>query len=168
MSMIGNYIRVSQEELDSYFADSSLLEARAYPEHYTQDESMIDIEKSWEGIYYLLTGQTMASTDEAVPPLSHIFNPNQMIDEEQDMGYGPAMFATIAQVNDINNRLQQISTEDFASAFNGSKMNELEIYPSGIWDNEDTKDYLIEHFELLKKFYNSAADNKEAVIFFIS
>ena len=71
MGMIGNFLRVSSAELEEYLKDSSLLENRIYDEECEdEDPNMIDIDKSWDGIIFLLTGQSFENSDH---PLTRVY-----------------------------------------------------------------------------------------------
>ena len=166
MSMIGNYMRVSNDELEEFLADSSKLENRVY-ESEEPDPNLIDVDKAWDAIFYLLTGKTLATSQEAAPPLAWISFPPNEIDPEQDMGYGPACYTTQEQTKELSEALGKINTEQFASSYDGKRMMELGIYPE-IWDGDDGLEYVTDYFADLKKFYKIAAANNQAVIIFIN
>jgi hypothetical protein len=161
MSMIGNLLRVSQSELESYIKDSSLLEERIY-NSYRQDPKLVIIDKSWEGIIFLI-GQNIANADH---PLLKVLFSGQLIDEEQDLGYGPAHYLTPEQVSDLNNEIMKITDEDMKNRFDFQKMTELEVYPT-VWDKDDFG-YLVSNFEIVKKIYLEATKNNEGIITFIN
>ena len=165
MSMIGNLLRVSNTELQEYLKDSSLLEDRIYREDAEQDAGLVDIDKSWEGILFLLTGQSLAEADH---PLAAVLFSGQIVDENQDLGYGPAHYVTPEQVSEINAQISKISFADLEQKFDPAKMMELGIYPE-IWDEDDEAiDYLSENYNLIRDIYEKAAANGEAIITFIN
>lgn len=167
MSMIGNYFRVSQEELDEFLKDSSKLEERVYNESEEADPNLLDVDKAWDGIFYLLTGKTLDTFDQAPPPLLWVSFPPNEIDPDLDMGYGPAAYTTPEQTKELNEALNNITNEQFKNRYNGKLMMELNIYPQ-VWEGNDGLDYLSDYFTELKAFYNSAAENNQAVIIFIN
>ncbi len=83
MGMIANFLRVSESELNDYLKDSSLLEDNIYSDE--ENSNLADIDKSWGGILFLLTGQGL---EELEHPLSRILFSGELIDEDQDFGYG--------------------------------------------------------------------------------
>ena len=166
MGMISNYLRVSQSELESYLEDSTKLEERVYSDDNHKDTCLIDIEKSWEGLFYILTGKSLAEEDEAKAPFAWILNAPQVIDEEQDMGYGPANYITAEQTKELSTAMNKMSIEQLKDRFDGDLMNEEGVYPV-IWDEEDALEYLLEYFKLLKDFFKKAAAENQAVIQFI-
>lgn len=167
MGMIAKYLRVSQAELETYSKDSSKLEDRIYREDNAEDPNLINLDKAWEGIFFLLTGAGLSNIEDAKEPLSLLLNTALEIDPEQDMGYGPAMYNTISQVKEISAALNIITTDDLYTRYDAEKMTALGVYPE-IWDEEDAVEYLIEKFDMLKAFYNDAVSEQHAVIFFIN
>ena len=59
MGMTCTLLRVTKNELNEYLNDSSLLEDRIHDNDESEDENenLIDIDKSWDGIIFLLTRQ---------------------------------------------------------------------------------------------------------------
>lgn len=167
MSMIGNLLRVSKTELDQYLENSTLLEERVYPEEYVEDPNLLDLDKAWENIYFLLTGCTSSDFENAEGPLSLILFKGKLIDEEQDMGYGPATYCTPEEVKEISIALPDINMENLRSKFESLKSSDAELYPFNP-ESEDMFDYIFEYYSKMKEFYDTAAKNDEAVISFIN
>lgn len=127
MSMIGNLLRVTKAELEAYLNDSSLLEDRLYDENEEPDyQNPDDIDKAWEGILFLLTGNGASTIDH---PLAKVLFSGQLIDKDQDLGYGPAHYVTPEQVVDLNNQISKITIADLRLKFDPEKMTTLGIYP---------------------------------------
>ena len=124
MSMIGNLLRVTKTELEEYLKDSSLLENRIYRDDDLEDPNLVDIDKSWDGIIFLLTGQNF---DNATHPLIKVLFSGQIIDEEQDLGYGPGQYLTPEQVKELNEQISKISIEELAKKYDAKRMTELEV-----------------------------------------
>jgi hypothetical protein len=163
-SMIGHLLRVTNDELNAYLKNSSLLEERVYNDNGAEDPKLVDIDKSWEGILFLLTGQSLESFDH---PLGKALFSGQDIDAEQDLGYGPAQYLTPEQVKEVNAALSPITEEELAKKYDAKRMTELELYPS-VWEEEGILDYLLEYFKDVQATYATAAANNEAVITFVS
>lgn len=161
MGMICNMLRVSLSQLETYLQDSELLANRIHAEN---DPQLYDIDKSWDGIIYLLTGSNSSDTTQF---LSRIIFSGQLVDKNQDLGTGPAHYLLPAQVKDINDQIRGIDPASLKEKFNASAMKELGVYPN-VWDHEDAADYLIEYFETVQEIYASASANDEAIITFIS
>lgn len=167
MGMTALLLRVPKETLDSYLEDSSLLEERVFEDESEEaDPALLDIDKSWDGIIFLLTG---AISDENDHPLQEVLFSEDVIDEDQDMGYGPAHYLTPEKVKELNDQLMTITEEELEKRFDPAQLKAAGAYPD-IWeqDREEILEYLVEHFELLKDFYAEAAAKGEAIITMIS
>ena len=164
MSMIGNLLRVSKTELEDYLKDSSLLEDKIYDDE-TENENLVDIDKSWDGILFLLTGQSLATAEHN---LVRVLFSGQLIDEEQDLGYGPAHYLTPEQVAELYSEISTITSADLKQKFNPEKMTKQEVYPT-IWDEgDDAFDYVADGFSTLQNVFADATKNGEAIITFLS
>jgi Domain of unknown function (DUF1877) len=160
MSMILNLFRANSTELAAYLSDSQTFANRVYDDE-TPDLRRADIDKSWDGIVYLLTGAPLhAEVNELYRAL---FN-HTLIDEKQEIGYGSATYLTPEEVVYFNEKLANITKNDLQANFDTEKMMQAEIYPE-IWrNNESSFDYLFHYFEQLKAFYAKAAAENEAII----
>lgn len=167
MGMLGNMIRVSQEELESFLKDSDSLETLIYSEDDSVEEISLFLDKSWDGINYILTGDVFGGLEEDPNELQRAFFSLQFIDEEQDLGYGLAYYLTSSQVKETNLELQKITLDIAKSKINGSKMDEIEIYP-GACSQPDSQEFLLDSFLEFKEFYEKAAANNQAVISFLN
>lgn len=164
MSMIGNLLRVTETELENYLKDSSLLEDKIYEDE-TENENLVDIDKSWDGIIFLLTGQSLMTADHN---LVRVLFSGQLIDEEQDLGYGPAHYLTPEQVLELNNEISTLTVSDLKQRYNPDKMTELEVYPT-IWnEGDDAFDYILEGFLTLQNVFSEASKKGEVIITFLS
>lgn len=165
MSMMGNLLRVTRTELEDYLKDSSLLESRLYDnESDEEDPKLADLDKSWEGILFLLTGQSLETMDH---PLARVLFSGQTIDEEQDLGYGPGNYLTPEEVKELNKEIANITTEELSKNYDAKKMMELGIYPN-VWVEEDMVNYLTEYFKTVQEVFAEASKNDEAIITFIN
>ncbi len=168
MSMIGYLLRVSNEQLEAFKTNSNLLESFIDEEPESENRNMVDLDKSWDAINFMLTGKSLEELEEAEPPLGMVIFSGQVIDEEQDLGYGPAHYVTPVQVKEISDALSAISRDEFCSRYAVEKLNEQSIYPEGWTDEEDLLTYIADNFESLKGFYADAANEDEAVISYLS
>jgi hypothetical protein len=164
MSMIGNLLRVTNTELDEYLKNSSLLEDRIYSDE-ADDAHSLDIDKAWDGIVFLLTGQCLA---EANHPLVAVLFSGQLVDDEQDLGYGPAHYLLPNQVADLNSQIAPITTADLKQRYDAARMTESGVYPE-VWEDDDEAfDYLAGYFTSVQQLYRDAAANGDAIITFIN
>jgi hypothetical protein len=164
MGMIGNLLRVTKSELEEYLKDSSLLEDKIYDDE-TENENLVDIDKSWDGIIFLLTGESFATSEHN---LLRVLFSGQLVDEEQDLGYGPAHYLTPEQVVELNNEISTITIADLKQNFNPEKMTKLEVYPT-IWDDGDEAfDYVADGFLTVQNVFAEATKKGEAIITFVN
>ena len=165
--MVGYLLRVSSAELAEYLEDSSKLEARTLAEDSTEDSNCIEVDKSWDGISFLLSGPELPESEKEKNPLSWTLFGNKTLDENQDLGYGPAGYASIEDVKRIQAALQNMTTDRIRKNFDPAKMMALGVYPE-IWsDEEESLEYLMEYYDLVADFYQKAAGENQAVIAFI-
>lgn len=163
MGMHLQILRANAEELTAYLLDSSLLAERVLnkPEN---DTRRYDIDKSWDGIIFLLTGKNSSDASE---PLSRLMFSNQLIDETQDLGTGPAHYLKPEEVKHLYEQIRHIASTSLKKNFNAADMKTLGVYPNNVWDEEEVDDYLTEYFETVQEAFSIAAQNDEAIITFI-
>jgi len=167
MGMIMNLLRVSEAALEQYRQDSSLLGKRIFEDTLqagNAEGQLYDIDKSWDGILFLLTGNNSSGQDHR---LSRIFFSGQLIDPDQDLGYGPAHYHTPEQVRHFHEAIQHLSPQALGERFDAARMQEIGVYPN-VWTHDDTKDYLTEYYETVQEAFSSAAQHNQALIIFIS
>ncbi|MDO7875910.1 YfbM family protein [Hymenobacter sp. ASUV-10] len=166
MSMIGNLLRVTDAELQTYLADSAQLETRLYQDSGT-DRALTDIDKTWDGIIFLLTGDALSQGGHQ-HPLARVLFSGQLIDAEQDLGYGPAHFLRPEEVAELQPQLAALTVARLKQRFDPAKMTELDVYP-GIWDEGDEAfEYVMGGFETVQEHYAEAAQRGEGMITFLS
>lgn len=165
MGMTLHYIRISPGTLENYLQDPTLLQQDYFTEEGVKEAANVyDIDKSWDGIIYLLTGKNSSDTSE---PLSRLMFSNQLIDERQDLGTGPAHFLNPQEVMKLHEQIKTIVPHSLKANFNAAAMKELGVYPNNVWDEEEVDDYLIEYLEMVQEIFALAAENGEAVITFM-
>ena len=159
------FIRINSETLESYLQDADLLRQDNFTEEgIKQAVNVYDIDKSWDGIIFLLTGKNSSDTTE---PLSRLIFSNQLIDKTQDLGTGPAHYLTSKEVAALNEQIKHIVPNSLKEKFNATAMKELGVYPNNVWDEPEVDDYLIEYFEMIQELYATAAEQGQAIITFI-
>ena len=161
MSMIGNFVRVTPQQLDSFLADSSLLENHIYDDDV---EGLLDIDKNWDILNYTITGYKLVDSDKASAPLKYVIFGGQTIDDAQDLGCGPAQYLPAAQVQEVSAALDAISIDEFKKRYVAAANDSEGVYPEVWTDDDETAQIVAEEFELLKAFYAEAARNGMAVV----
>ena len=168
MSMICYLVRVPEGLLELFRKKSSLFVSYLGSEDIDKKGYRLDLDKSWDALNYLLTGHTLDTIEEAEPPLSDIIFSGQILDDDQDMGYGPAQFLQPQQVKIIYRALTGIAVSDIREKYDAGVMNEKNVYPASWKDNTEDKNYITDSFEDLKAFYEDAAAEGQAVISYLN
>lgn len=161
--MVMNLLRVNKAELDGFLDDSGLLEEKFYDDGNYDADWYIDIDKAWDGVQFLLSGKSGMQLELPLNPIDRVMFTFQLIDEEQDLGYGPAQYLTPEQVKETSAALSSITFEEFVNRYNGEEMERIGVYPSG-WSDPESKEYVTDALKVLIEFYKIAANNNEAVI----
>ena len=107
-----------------------------------------DIDKSWHGIHFLLTG----GPDEGNAPLDFLVAGGEVVGDE-DVGYGPARAFTSTETKAIASALAALSDDDLRRRYAPDAMMKAEIYPE-IWDRTPPQDdplgYLMEYVKVIR------------------
>jgi len=159
MGMIGAFAQLNNDQFSRVLSNPLLLEG-----FINDSKEKLDVDKSWEAIYYILTGSALA--EDASHPLGRIIFSHQHFDDNQDMGYGPAHYLSPDDVKTLNQDLQAISAADVKSRYNGEEMDEKGIYPE-VWSEEESYEYLEQNFLDLKTFFQTASDKNNAIVSYI-
>ena len=158
MSMIGNFLQLSPDELAPLVADPSRTEALIYPDD-EEHENSIDVDKAWHGIHYLLTGDSWGGE----PPLANAVLGGTEIGD--DFGYGPARYLTADEVHAVAVALKDITPDAFRVRYVPAELTKNEIYPE-IWSDpdDDAVGYLTTWYETLRDYYIDAAARGHAML----
>jgi hypothetical protein len=165
MSMIGNYVRVTEDVLNELLDGPEGLSSIIYPEDETSEwvERRPDIDKSWHIIHFLLNGKPW----DGVVPFMFVVLGGDTVSAE-DVGYGPARFIDPAQVKQVASALQTVSSQDLLQRWDQEAIDHAEIYPEGWTRSAEEFEYIGGNYEELRKFFLAAATNSEAVLEWIS
>jgi hypothetical protein len=128
------------------------------------DAEEADMDKAWQGIYFLLTGDPLQGKG----PGTYLMNGRPI--GEVEVGYGPAWSLTPDQVRELSEHLNALSNETLLARFNGQRMDELNIYPE-IWsrDPEDElKEYLADGIDSLRAYCHDSARASLGLVIYIS
>jgi hypothetical protein len=127
-----------------------------------EESNELDLEKSWHGLHYLLTG----SAWEGAEPLCYLASGGEEIGE--DLGYGPARALSPAQVAAWSNALSAITTTELQRRFDPQAFDQAQIYPL-VWDEGDEAfEWLNENFEALRDFLAQAKSANHGAIVYLT
>lgn len=159
MGIIAQYLRVSEDELTLYQAKSVFLERRMETRN-DDAEHWLDIDKVWDGIIYLLTGNGL---EKASGKLLRVIIGTRYIDERLDFGCGPAHYLESDEVQDLYEELSKWDKTKLHERFDAPHMRTLGILPAN-WGDDDAFEYLFDYFMKIKAFFHKAAINHEAIV----
>lgn len=159
MGVCYSLIRVSEKDLSVFLRKPDLLESQINNGSLYNTPNSFSLDKSWDGLRYMLNQIT--EDDSSV--LSNAIFSNQVIDEEQDFGYGPALYWTPTQVEEISKELELIPENALSKLIKGSEMVQEGIYPGG-WEDAEVIAYLFEDYKKWKSFYRMASEQSQAII----
>lgn len=118
----------------------------------------LDLHKSWHGIHWLVC----QDPGQGPLPLKHTLFGEQEIGE--DLGYGPARLNEPSEVLAIEKALMALSDAELIRRYDPQKMDELEIYPGGFTEDSSWRSDLKRDCNRLRKFYQDAAQEGDAVL----
>jgi len=171
MGMIGNFFRTDKETVLKLQRDELSLYDVIYDgrdfSKYADEEANLDISKLWHVIHFTLSGnKDWGSTEEPlskVIPTRNVLNDNVL--NEEDMGYGPAIFVSDTEVQEICSALKAVTLDWLRAKYSPSEMLANNIYLAGVGIEVEE---VYQHLECIAAFYNKAAQENQYVLFFIN
>jgi hypothetical protein len=160
MGMLFEARMLSPEQAADLLADPELVEDVLDEE--LPDGWVVDLDKSWHGIHWLLCG----SAWEADQPAGQAILGGREVGE--DLGYGPARLLDPDGVRAVAEALAAVDGGDLGARMDPGAMAAADLYPQ-IWDEAGLYDeYLLPHYEQLRAFYARAAAEGLAVLLTLS
>lgn len=158
MGFIANYNCISDESLKELkgLGSSKKDLFETVEEWSDEDELLLDIDKMWDVLHFVLTG---VSTDHRIAdnPLSQAVLGITAVEELSDY----LAYTEHDKLADIVAALEQFDMEEALESFDMAACKEAELYPD-IWDydeeEEEIKDELLHDFEQMKRFYKQVLD----------
>ena len=158
MGLIANYNCISDESLKELkgLGSSKKDLFETVEEWSDEDELLLDIDKMWDVLHFVLTG---VSTDHRIAdnPLSQAVLGITAVEELSDY----LAYTEHDKLADIVAALEQFDMEEALESFDMKACKEAELYPN-IWDydeeEEEIKDELLHDFEQMKRFYKQVLD----------
>jgi len=164
MGLIANYNCISDESLKELkgLGSSKKDLFETVEEWSDEDELLLDIDKMWDVLHFVLTG---VSTDHRIDdnPLSQAVLGVTSIEDLSDY----MAYTEHSQIADIVAALEQFDMEEALESFDMAACKEAELYPD-IWDydeeEEEIKDELLHDFEQMKRFYKQVLEANRHVL----
>lgn len=159
--MIQEFLSLSQSKFDELLKEPGIISG--WIEGEPGPDQHIDIDKAWQGIHYLLTGNPWSEE----PPLGLVICGGTEFGD--DVGYGPARYILPEEVKAVSEALAPLNEEILSKRYDPANMAALQLYPE-IWgrEDDDALGYLLSYFTQVKKLYSEAALAGNAVIHYLT
>lgn len=164
MGLIANYNCISDESLKELkglgSSEEDLFET--VEEWSDEDELLLDIDKMWDVLHFVLTGVSADHRIDDNPLSQAVLGVTSIEDLSDYMAY-----TEYSQIADIVAALEQFDMDQALESFDMTACKEAELYPN-IWDydeeEEEIKDELLHDFEQMKRFYKQVLDTNGHVL----
>lgn len=160
MSMIWTAYALSESQVTSIKDDESLLgELLEELEEQDDADGFVEIDQSWNGIFWLLTGQV----ESAEGVLGDAILGGEALEEE--FGYGPPKLLSPERVVAVARALEGIDAETLRARFDAEAMRAAGVYPEGIWSEAGIFDeFIAPNHRDVQRFYTHAASTGSWVL----
>lgn len=163
MGMSGNYFRTDESTVEDIRRGAAALSDIICDK--AQKDNIVDIDKAWHALHFTLTGNAYGGDDDNI--LSRLVLSGNML-MEGDEEFSP-MLISASDVKAMVPALAALTREDFRERFDVEQMLENDIYPvTEDDDEEDFFDYVWDAVEELREFFEEAAKEDQAVIFYMA
>ena len=158
MGLIANYSCLSDANLKELKSMGSEEEEilESVEEWNDDDGLLLDIDKMWDVLHFVLTGVGTDHKDDN-NPLSQAVLGITAVEELSDY----LAYTKPDKLADIVAALERFDMEEALESFDMAACKEAELYPN-IWDydeeEEEIKDELLHDFEQMKRFYKQVLD----------
>ncbi len=176
MSVVATYARMSADALEALRSDPEWMDTLSSGR--VPDAQVLDVDKACDGIVWLLSrvppppappvaGSGFVFRRSLAPLLSGAGGAKE---PRLEAPYGPASVLNPQQVGEVSDWLGSIDAGDLRMRYDPRAMAQAGIYPQ-IWVDEGPaafEEYLVPHFDRLRKFLSEATTAKECVLVFFT
>lgn len=163
MSMIGEYVRVTPDELARTLGDpewalglvDELIEADLRRRRDPSSARSLDTDKAWDALGYLLRRIGF--------PVD-IVRGEEPVPGADDWGYGPPRYLTAERVKEAAEALAKVSGEELVAGVTPQELADADVYPGVVWRRGESLDYVRGHYEALVPFFAAAARDGDAML----
>ena len=126
------------------------------PEEGWESAPMIDLDKEWHGLHFLLTG----SPDPTDDPLSIILGEYESVGEDE--GYGPPFIIPAHALKSFAQAVAELDEASLKERYNTDEMVAQKVYLSEMYHREGDEglNFLKERLDELKDFASKAASGQ--------
>ena len=164
MGTAGNYFRMSESTVADIRSGRHELTDFMYDRAY--EDSILEVDNAWHAIQFTLNGTAFGGDDDNI--FSRLVLSGNKLREDDEDEFS-AMLIESQDVKELSAALRALSEEEFRERFHVDEMLENEIYPvTEDDDEEDFFEYVWDHVEEMKEFFEEAAAEGQAVVFYMS
>jgi hypothetical protein len=136
-------------------------------------ERILDLEKAWAGIHFLLTAEVPITREDAIrlgiswddDSLENALMGGRPTDLETSSG--PVRYLDSDEISRIAAKLADISIEEFSDRYDPDALTEEQI-PPDVWDNEsEARDWLASSYAKLREFYQETAAQNAGLLIYL-
>ena len=163
MGMIACYQMIEGKAIKELLNKTDEEVFEAIEELQEMDECVLDIDKLWDGLHFMLTGVSAAEPLRDNPLSEAVVGVDSFFDDENS---DYITYILPERMAAIMNALKCFEIENAVRNFEPEEFARKEIYPD-IWvkeDKEELQEELSESFYALKNFYEKAAQSGKGVI----
>ncbi|WP_346664929.1 YfbM family protein [uncultured Mailhella sp.] len=160
MAMTGNYFRT-----DEYTVDEIRRGVLDLADVVDADEDhVLDVDRAWHAIQFTLNGAASGGDPDNVFSRL-VLSGNTLFDDDDEFA---ARLIAPGDVKELAAALEDLTWEDVRGRFSVSDMLDQNIYPVTEEENEDEFfDYVWSYLSDMKDFFDDAAAEGQAVIFYM-
>lgn len=134
--------------------------ASVYADNLNTTKTQLSVEKEWQAIHYLLTGEVAFDESQAESPLRKLILGGTST--EFGATYGYVRYLSPTEVKELAQALRQVSREDLRARFDARE--NLEIYAQkDEWAEEDWE-LLLRVLDCIIRFFNEAATDDQLIL----
>ena len=124
---------------------------------------LIDFDKAWHALHFLLTG----SAEESDGPLGLLLGKGEPVGE--DAGYGPPLLVSAAGMRGFHEALAGLSDEDLRRRYDPRAMVAADVYlADSLAEEEDSWDYVSQGIPALRRLAERCVQQNSGAIIFMS
>ena len=160
MGMTGNYFRTDESTVDEIRRGERELADVVE----SDDEHVLDVDRAWHAIQFTLTGAPFGGDPDNVFSRL-VLGGNTLFDDDDEFS---ARLIAPGDVKELAAALEDLTWEDVRGRFSVSDMLDQDIYPVTEEENEEEFfEYVWSYLTDMKTFFIDAADEDQAVIFYM-
>ncbi|MET8475157.1 YfbM family protein [Streptomyces sp. NPDC006422] len=162
MSIIGEYLRVTTDELERVIQDpdwaldfvEEVRDAEEEKPPAPSEARHFSTYKAWDMLRFL-----MARADFPVD----VIHGEEGFTDSADWGYGPPRYLRPERVRDAAQALRRTSYAQLLGDLAPAELSDAEVYPLG-WDEAGALDWARPWYDGLRQFFHSAAEAGDAML----